>query len=125
MSRTETIELASTPLEEPCAQVGTPEYGERARVECRAYRSQLLRMASAAGKLPENVRIIVKGSEHDYGTYYEAAVRFPEDDETACDAAYWIENNQPENWDVEARAELGLPGPEEEIPALGIFGEGS
>lgn len=104
-----TVELAATPVDEPCAQVGDPDYGEKARRECRAYVAQLKRIVTAAGKeVPPGARIVVKTNAHDYGTYHEVAVRFCEDDEEACDFAFWLENNQPATWDDEARAELGL-----------------
>lgn len=119
--RTDVIELATAPHGEACAQVGEPGYGERARRECRAFRAQLLREASAAGvRVPETVTLFVKRNAHDFGEYYEVAVRFPlgdehdEEAEAAADAAYWFDANSPELWDAEARAELGLPPRPEE-----------
>jgi hypothetical protein len=109
LSRHDVLELASAPGGEDCAQVGEENYGERARLECRALRSQILRAAAAAGvRVPETLELRTKGCPHDFGTYYELVARFPEDDEAAVEAAYWMEANLPYEWDAEARAELGL-----------------
>lgn len=111
-TRRETIELGSAPHAEACAQVGSEDYAERARKECATYRRQLRREAAAAGIALGAVELVIKSSAHDYGSYYEVAVRFDGESETECEAAYWLEGNQPERWDAEARVELGL---EEEV----------
>jgi hypothetical protein len=111
----ETLELASAPYGERCAQVGTEEYGLRARAECLAYRGQLLRAAAAEKKeVPAGVTFYTKGSGHDFGTYYEVALRFDSDVEAEADFAAWLDGNQPEKWDAIARVELGLPEPTDE-----------
>lgn len=111
-TRRETIEIGSTPYNEDCAQLGTEGYELRARVECRAFKHQLLRMAKEAKRdVPPDVRFFVKANRHhDYGVYYELAVSFLDEDdrEDARDFALWIEGNLPEHWDAEARAELGI-----------------
>lgn len=99
--------LGSAPADEECAQVGTDEYADRARVECIAYKKQIARLVAAAGKeIPAKAAIITKGQSHDYGTYYEVAVRFDDNDADACDFAYWLEEHMPGKWDDEARAFL-------------------
>jgi hypothetical protein len=57
---------------------------------------------------PESFALIVKGSPHDYGTYYEVAARYNDNDEVACDLAYEVEEISPLHWDEEALKELGL-----------------
>jgi len=109
VNRPVVLELSAAPSMEDCAQVGEEDYEERGRAECRALRRQLLRAATIAGiTVPETVSLFTKSNSHDFGTYYEVAVRFPEDDRAAAKAAYWFEGNMPARWDSEARTELGL-----------------
>lgn len=102
----EHLALGPTPWGESCAQLGTSGYEVRGPAECEAYRSQLLRIYAKAHGGPPPCEVNVKGSPHDFGTYYEVFVWF---DETTVDAALWIEGHTPESWDAEARTELGLP----------------
>ena len=105
--------IGSTPCEEDCAQVGSDDYFTNAQKECRAFVNQLWRVlekekgASPENK-PESFNLVVKGESHDYGTYYEVAARYNDDDEAAGDLAYWLENNAPMTWDEEAKRELGI-----------------
>ncbi len=101
------IEMGSAPGDEPCAQVGQDNYSEQARRECRAYIHQLTRIIVAAGKeMPESFRRVIKSNAHDYGTYYEVACKFNDNNEAACELAYWLDENCPGEWDDEARKEL-------------------
>ena len=103
----EYIELGSVPCDEPCAQVGDDDYRERARRECRAYINQLTRMIKSAGKeIPEGFRLVIKSNPHDFGTYHEIACKFQDDNEAACELAYWVDENAPSLWDGEALREL-------------------
>ena len=103
----EYIEIGSTPCDEECAQVGADDYSVRAKKECRAYINQLTRMITAAGKeIPDGFRLVVKGNAHDFGTYHEVACKFSDDNEAACELAYWVESNAPTNWDEQAKLEL-------------------
>lgn len=104
--------LGSAPAEEACAQVGTPDYAERARTECIAYKRQLVRVALAAGKdVPPGAVIMTKSESHDYGTYYEVVCKYDDTKEAAVEFAYWLEENMPGHWDDEAREALGLNPP--------------
>ncbi len=105
----ETLELGSSPSNEDCAQVGTDDYQERERVEIKAYINQLKRHLIAEGfaDYEEYVTLKKKGCPHDFGTYYEVAVKYDESVERAVEIAYWLEGNLPLNWDKEAIAELG------------------
>jgi len=110
------LTLAPTPVYEDCAQVGTPDYTERAKAECQAFIGQLKRVF---GEPPEGARLKVKGNLHDVGAsgvciYYEVAVVFDGANPRAVDYAYTIDDDLPKEWDDEARAELGLPVEEEE-----------
>ena len=105
----EYVEIGSTPCNEECAQVGAPDYSERSRKECNAYINQLHRIIVAAGKeIPDGFRLFIKGNSHEFGTYHEVACKFNDNNEVACDLAYWVENNCPANWDDQARKELGI-----------------
>ena len=109
MSRREEIDLASSPTDEDCAQLGEPGYEERARQECRIFRNQLLRHAEANGVvLPRSLRLRTKSSSHYFGYYFEVTASYPADDEEAASAAYWFEANLPEKWDEESRIALHL-----------------
>lgn len=99
------IEIGSSPYGEDCAQVGTPDYQEKAKKELVAYRNQLIRQF---GQPPEGVVIKIKGNPHDFGTYYELVAVYNEDDEQAAHYAYQLEGEGPEFWDAEAKKELGI-----------------
>lgn len=106
------LEIGSSPWGEECSQVGSDNYHERARKECRAYVGQLYRVLEAHGhkleELPESFRIKIKSNPHDFGSYFEVVCMFECDDERACDLAYFLESNSPEHWDEIAKKELGL-----------------
>lgn len=104
----ENLNIGSTPYGEECAQVGRPDYETIARHECSVFTDQMTRIFMRVnGPLPEGVRMRTRGHNHDYGTYYEVDVVFNENDQAAVTAAFWLENNVPEKWDVEAVHSLG------------------
>lgn len=99
------ISLDGTPVNEPCAQVGTEGYALRQRAECQAYISQIRRQY----RVPAGVRLSIEANTgHDFGAYYGVRVSFDDQDERACDFAYRLEGNGPVNWDREAKLELGI-----------------
>jgi hypothetical protein len=104
------ISLGSTPVGETCAQVGTEGYWALAQKECRVFIGQLLRhFQTETGKpIPEGCKLVVRSAEHDFGTYHEVYAEFDPDSEKAVNAAYWFEAHQPQEWDEQARQELGL-----------------
>ena len=104
------VDMGATPHDEPCAQVGTPDYEERARVECRAYVEQLHRLATRdyPTTVPAGARIRVKANAHDYGSYFEVVVDFDNDDEAQVEFAYWLEAHAPAHWDDDAKRKLGI-----------------
>jgi len=109
----ERIYIGSTPCEEDCAQVGSDDYYERAKRECRAFINQLWRVINKEKGVtretaPDSFALVVKSENHDYGSYYEVAARYNDNDEKAGDLAFWCENNAPTNWDEEAKKELGI-----------------
>ena len=86
--------IGSTPVEEPCAQVGHPDYHAQARIECRAYMEQLRRLYPE----PDNGYFKVKSFSRDFGTYYEVIAVYDEEDETAVEWALSAESGA-DHWD--------------------------
>ena len=101
----ETLEIGSSPCNEECAQVGQDGYSLRAAKECQAFKNQLIRVF---GEPPEGARLKIKGSSHDFGTYYEVAVSFNVENEIAAEYAFKLEGEGPTEWDQEAKTELGI-----------------
>lgn len=101
------IYIGSSPVEESCAQVGSPDYPERSRVECRAFVGQLLREFP---NQPESAWFAIKTQAHDFGTYREVVVVYDDADEEALNYALKVEGNTPANWDERAKQELADAG---------------
>lgn len=101
----EQMYLGESPCEEDCAQVGSPNYYERAMRELRAYRAQLIRQH---GEPPAGARYKITRNGHDFGDYHAVEILFDEKDEAATAYAFKVEADMPGEWDAEARAELGL-----------------
>ena len=89
--------IGASPCGETCVQLGSEDYSEKARAECRRF-IDLIR--TCCGPEPENAELIVKGSPHDYGTYYEVYVRFESESADASDYAYHCQTNAPAGWAV-------------------------
>jgi hypothetical protein len=94
------IYVGSSPADETCAQVGTWDYSERARAECRALIGQLRRVL---GPEPEGARLAIKSAAHDFGTYYEVVCYYDDDMAAAVRYAFRCESECPARWDAEAR----------------------
>jgi hypothetical protein len=90
---------------EACAQVGSPDYWEQARKECRAYVALLRR---ALGPEPDGASLSVQSNPHDFGTYLSAVCYFDPANEAAIDYALRCESAGPQEWDEQARQELSL-----------------
>ena len=97
--------VGSTPADEPCAQVGSANYRDKARKECQAYQNQLIR---EFGNPPGEAKIVIKQQEHDFGFYLEVAVFYNEDNEEETGYAYQIEGAGSPRWDQAAKIELRL-----------------
>lgn len=98
-----TIEIASSPWDEPCAQVGQDGYGILARAECKALIGQIRRVF---GPEPDGAKLFIKSSNHDFGSYYEVAVRFDPGKRPAEAWAERVTEKYPGKWDKEALLEL-------------------
>jgi hypothetical protein len=99
----DSLELASAPVGEECAQLGSDGYYERAKKECNAFIRQLRR---EFGNEPVGARLYIKSNPHDFGNYYEVACKFDENCQEATEYAFDLEARLPENWDEKAKVEL-------------------
>jgi hypothetical protein len=90
------INIGSTPYDEPCAQVGTPDYREKALAECKKF-IQLLR--KKFGPEPESAELRVKAFPHDFGTYYEVVCFYDTDSQESVDYALRCEGETPATWE--------------------------
>jgi hypothetical protein len=93
---TDYIDIGSTPADEECAQVGSPDYARRAREECNRF-INLIR--HVVGPEPEGARLTVKSNPHDFGTYYEVVCYYDTENEEARKYAYRCERDAPTRWE--------------------------
>lgn len=105
----ETLDIGPTPNGENCAQVGNNNYDyySLSKMENIAYINQIKRIFP---DMPSGLRITREGYPHDFGSYYEVIAKWRSGDDAAEEFAYRIQNESPENWDNEARAELERQG---------------
>ncbi len=89
------LTLGPTPHDEDCAQVGQPDYREKAIPECKRY-IRLLR--EKFGDEPEGASLNVKSFPHDFGTYFEVIVWFDQAHPLSIDYAFRLEANGPATW---------------------------
>ena len=99
------IDVGSAPTSEPCAQVGRPDYYDRARRECRAYIAQLRRHL---GHEPDGANLSVRSNDHDFGKYLSVACYYDPAQPESLDYALRCESQGPSEWDEQARKELSV-----------------
>jgi hypothetical protein len=90
------ITLGPTPTEEDCAQVGTSEYYDQARKECRRF-IELLR--TTFGPEPAGTLLRMKAFDHDFGTYHEVVCYYDTDIPESVDYAFRCEAETPKTWE--------------------------
>ena len=96
--------IGSSPWAEDCAQVGSEGYHKRALAECRAFIRQIRRVL---GPEPENCQLLIQDNPHDFGTYLSVDLAIDGED----GMQYFLDaegHEGLEEWDDEARDELGL-----------------
>lgn len=98
------VNIGAVPNGEDCAQVGSENYTEKARKECRAYINQLRRVY---GEEPFGARLSIMSNPHDFGSYLEVVCKYDENDEKSVEYAFNCENGV-EYWDEQAKQELQL-----------------
>jgi hypothetical protein len=101
----EQLDLGCAPSEEDCAQVGSDDYHDRSRRECRAYIAQLRRIF---GEEPPGASLFIKSNPHDFGTYLSVVCSYASDDQEAANYAFGCEAKGPRAWDEQARKDLGI-----------------
>lgn len=103
----ETLELGPTPPAESCQQIGTDTYDpQAARAECQRY---IRALEHHLGAPPQGARWTITRNAHDFGTYYEVALRFDDNNEELAEAAWNYHaraENAPDTW---AALESGMP----------------
>jgi hypothetical protein len=99
------ISIGSTPSGETCAQVGSEDYDNRSRKECRAFVNQLRRVF---GEEVCSAQLKIKSFPHDFGSYREVICYFSDTDDDGMEYAFKLENECPEYWDEQAKEELQL-----------------
>lgn len=95
---TDYLNIGSSPAEEDCAQVGSPDYHNKAMAELKRYRD-LIR--AHCGKEPPGTKLVIKWFPHDFGTYGELVCEYQEGDEVGLSYALHVESNGPCRWDGE------------------------
>ncbi len=94
------LNLGPVPADEPCAQVGDPDYELKARAECQRY-IELIR--KKIGPEPAGSKLKIRGFPHDFGRYLEVIVTYRDDDQTSFDYALRCEEEAPASWDDDGR----------------------
>jgi hypothetical protein len=98
--------IGSSPIDEDCAQVGSPDYSRKSRIELRAFINQLKRAFPELNNEDCPVRLSIKSFPHDFGTYHEVVANYNDDNEAGLELACKLEGNTPENWDEQAKEEI-------------------
>ena len=93
---TDWIYLGQAPADEPCAQIRQPDYETRAREECQRWRDLL--ESRFGHDRPETASLRIKREDHDFGSYYEVAIRFDSSCRRALDWAFRVESEAPTRW---------------------------
>jgi hypothetical protein len=93
----EYLTLGPAPCDEDCAQVGQPDYHERARHECRRF---ILLIRQKLGPEPEGAWLSTKSFPHDFGTYYEVVCYFNTEIQASVDYASRCEAETPATWEA-------------------------
>jgi hypothetical protein len=90
------ISIGPTPCEESCAQVGEPDYREKALGECRRF---ILLLRKTFGPEPEGAWLSVKSFPHDFGTYYEVICYYNTAIPASVNYAFRCESETPAIWE--------------------------
>lgn len=96
----ERFELGTTvPHDEPCAQLGGPNYHQDSIFECLAFIDMLTR---TLGDPPPGAYLKRISCSHDFGTYHDVAVVYNPEIEEAEEYALKVEGSIPDRWDEES-----------------------
>jgi hypothetical protein len=89
------VYLGCAPAEEECAQVGSPDYEDRAKRECLAY---IEAIRAVCGPEPEGAKLKIKRDIHDFGSYLEVACEYDTENRTAAEYAARCDDHAPTTW---------------------------
>ena len=107
------ITLGSTPLDEKCIQVNPSEnYFHDMRTECNRYMNMLY--DRFPGLLEKGASLGVKTFNHDFGRYCEVVLWYDDENETAIDAVFHVQDHLPLLWSDKAIITIPDFEPEEE-----------
>lgn len=101
------IDIGPSPSDEDCAQVGSDDYPERSKLECRLFHRLLWK---TFGDPPGDAMYGIKSFEHDFGTYREVVVYFNPEDEREVNFAFKVQDNCPAKWPEDYRVALSPEG---------------
>jgi hypothetical protein len=88
--------IGPVPCNEECEQVGDNYDPSKARAECNRFINLIV---EKMGVPPEGASLLVARESHDFGSYYEVAVRFDDSYPDAIEWAFNVEANAPMNWE--------------------------
>ncbi|KKN20131.1 hypothetical protein LCGC14_0938740 [marine sediment metagenome] len=95
------ISIASAPALEDCVQVNpSGDYHDAMKAECRRF-LDLIR--KKLGPEPPGAMLTVKSNPHDFGSYYEVACLFDDENEEARKYAFRCEAEAPLRWSDDKR----------------------
>ena len=94
------LNIGPVPPEEDCAQLGTPDYREKAIAECRRYIKLLREML---GEEPVGAQLAIKWFQHDFGSYCEVVCYYDNERPETLDYALKCEGDGPLTWKGGAR----------------------
>ena len=104
----DSFELGTTvPLDEHCAQLGSPTYYKDSNAEAIALIDMIER---TIGKPPAGTRLKKIACPHDFGTYYDISVIYDPNDEESEEYMLQVESNLPDRWDKKAIEVLEILG---------------
>ena len=90
------ITIGPTPCKEPCAQVGEPNYREKAVEECRRF---LMVLRKKFGPEPEGAWLSVKWFSHDSGHSCAVVCYYNTDMPASVDYARRCKSEAPATWE--------------------------
>lgn len=92
----DTYQWGSTPYGEDCAQVGSDNYYEEARKECKRLIAGLIKRF---GEPPMGARFKICSNPHDFGTYYQVGLVYDEENEAHMAYFARVDDEFPETWE--------------------------
>ena len=89
------VSIGPSPCNEDCAQVGQPDYREKATEECKRF---IALIREKLGPEPPGALLRIKWNDHDFGSYADVVCAYNDNDEEATEYAYHCEANAPVTW---------------------------